>query len=169
MQGGEELVLDDADLRGLHLLAVYAERSDLELPDEVPPALADDVAWCVAQRSGFARSAYGQILAAEMWLPGEFDYTIRCPGPDGAECAIGSVSVLGDQLRRLNDRSVQAGAEQLVAWAEASAASHPIRFVDAARRGLGRVLAGARMARARQLPLCVRRPARPGSVEAPGT
>ncbi|MGE0143577.1 MAG: hypothetical protein AB7I19_07600 [Planctomycetota bacterium] len=99
-------VLPEFGWEALQLFAVYAERSDLELPSVVTTPLALDSAWRAASESKFARSHYGQLLAADLWLPGSFDFTAKVPRPDGEECTLGSLIALRDQVVFLAQRSV---------------------------------------------------------------
>jgi hypothetical protein len=102
----EVFVLPERGWEALQLFAVYAERSDLELPSDVTLPLALDSAWRSASESKFARSHYGQLLAADLWLPGSFDFTAKVPRPDGEECTLGSLIALRDQMIFLAQRSV---------------------------------------------------------------
>ena len=97
----EPLVADlgEAGWMALRLLAFYAERSDLELPDTVPALLELDREYRAALDAKFATSRYGQLLACRAWLPHDFPFTVRAPLPDGEAAEIGSLSVLYDQLR----------------------------------------------------------------------
>jgi len=127
--------LGDSGWLALRLLALLADRSDLDWPDTVPPLLELLPEWRAAAEAKFATSRYGQVLACEMWLPGDFPVTFRVPAPDGANVEIGAVGVLADQLRWLNQRTFQAPADELVAWA-ALPAPPGGAFVPAAQRGL---------------------------------
>ena len=75
--------LGEAGWPALRLFAFYAERADLEWPDTVPALLELDPAWREAADAQFGKSLYGQLLACELWLPGEFPVTVRAPRPDG--------------------------------------------------------------------------------------
>lgn len=101
-----EFQLPDRAWDALQLFAVYAERSDLELPSELAPELALDSAWRTASESKFARSHYGHLLAADLWLPGSFDFTAKVPRPDGQDCSLGSLLALRDQLVFLAQRTI---------------------------------------------------------------
>ena len=150
-----EYELGDSGLVAVRLLAVYAERSDLELPELVPAIPELDRAYRAAADEKFARSHFGQLLAAELWLPLDFPFTARAPLPDGTEAGIGSLPMLLDQLRRLNARTFQADAAVQQEWAGSSADAGG-DLLDAAQRGLGGMLAAAAWAAARWVPLAIR-------------
>jgi hypothetical protein len=69
-----------------------------------------------------------------MWLPGDFPVTFKAPLPDGDSAEIGSVAVLQDQLRWLNERTFQASAHEIASWRELTAPPGG-DLLDAARRG----------------------------------
>lgn len=147
--------LGEAGWLGVRLLACYAERADLELPDTVPPLLELDTAWREGAAAKFAKSHFGQLLACTAWLPGEFPLTIAAPLPDGETAEIGSVLVLTDQLRRLNQRTFQADLEALAEWRDLPAPAGG-DLVDAARRGLAALSAAAATAERFGAPMLVR-------------
>jgi hypothetical protein len=139
----------------LRCFAFYAERSDLELPDTVPPLLEFDAAYRAAAEAKFPRSLYGQILACRVWLPGDFPATLRVPLPDGETAEVGSTAVLADQLRWLNQRTFGADAELVAAWAQLpAAAGGPL--LDAARVGFAGLSAAVALAQRERLPVLVR-------------
>lgn len=148
--------LGDAGLLAARLLAFLADRTELEWPDAVPPLLELVPEWRAAADAKFSASRYGQLLACELWLPGDFPVTFRVPLPDGSDAEIGSVQVLADQLRWLNQRTFQADAHELAHWLELPAPAGG-EFVAAARRGLGGLTAAANRASQWRLPLVVRR------------
>ncbi|MEY4674873.1 MAG: hypothetical protein RL148_2657 [Planctomycetota bacterium] len=139
--------LGESGWMALRLLATYAERTDLELPDTVPALLELDKAWRKAADEKFARSRFGHLVAAECWLPAEFEFTVRAPLPDGTAADIGSLVLLQDQLKRLNEATFQAGACELGEW-QALPAPAGGDLLDAARRGLAVLAAAAAWARA---------------------
>ncbi len=145
--GPECIAIGDTGYGGVRLLAVYAERADLELPDDLPESWLDDPAYAEASKLAFAKSHYAHILVAERWLPGDFDFTFVAPGPDGADVAIGSLAALDDQVRWLDERTLNAGALQR----QEDAASH--EFVAAARYGIGGFRRAVEAAKARAMPL----------------
>lgn len=144
--------LGETGLLALRVFAVYAERSDLELPESVPAIAELDRAYRAAADAKFARSHFGQLLAADLWLPLDFPFTLRAPLPDGAEAGIGSLPLLVDQLRRLNARTFQADAAALAGWL-ALPAEPGGDLLDAARRGLAGMIAAASAAEAARAPL----------------
>lgn len=147
--------LGPAGLVAVRLLAVYAQRPELELPEAVPAIPELDRAFREAADQKFARSHFGQLLAADLWLPLEFLFTARAPLPDGQEGEIGSLPVLRDQLRRLNERTFVLDATALAVWPDLPAEAGG-DLLPAARRGLGALLAAAEDGCARGLPLALR-------------
>ena len=150
-----EADLGEAGWIALRLLAFYAERSDLEWPDDVPALCELDPHWRAAADAKFPRSLYGQLLACELWLPGEFPVTLRAPRPDGETVEIGSVVVLHDQLTWLNQRTFQADADAIRRWRELDARAGSA-FLPAARRGFAALWGAADVARRESVPLVVR-------------
>lgn len=146
--------LGDSGWMALRLFAFYAERTDLELPDTVPALLELDREWRAAHDAKFARSRYGHLLACRVWLPGDFPVTLRAPLPDGDSAEIGSVAVLHDQLKWLNDRTFAADAAAIAGWRDLPAAPGG-ELLAAARRGFAGLWATAQAARAARLPLVV--------------
>jgi hypothetical protein len=144
--------LGPAGWPALRLFAFYSERAELEWPDTVPPLLELDPAWREAADGKFGKSHYGQLLACRAWLPGDFPVTLRAPLPDGDTAELGSVVVLADQLRWLNQRTFQGDAQAIVAWRELPA---PVggSLLDAARRGFAMLHAAAELAVAQRLPI----------------
>lgn len=124
----------DAGWPALRLFAFYAEKSELELPDTVPPLLEFDAEWRAAADAKFATSKFGQLLACSAWLPGDFPVTFRVPMPDGDNAEIGSLAVLADQLKWLNQRTFAADAAEIAAWSTAPAPAGG-DLIAAARRG----------------------------------
>lgn len=147
--------LGDAGWMGLRLFAFYAERADLEMPDTVPALLELDRDWRAAHDGKFGKSLYGQLLACRVWLPGDFPVTFRVPLPDGEVAEVGSVAVLADQLRWLNQRTFQADAEQVADWL-ALPAPAGCALLDAARRGLAGLSTAVASATRERLPVVVR-------------
>lgn len=139
-------------LCGVRLLAVYADRPDLDLPDTLAADASRDPVYAAALAASFASSRYGQLLAARIWLPGDFAFTFVCPAPHGDDVAFGSLDVLDDQLRRLNERTLVAPREALAAAASRDD-SRSVGFVDAALAGLSRFVVCAAWSRSRALPL----------------
>lgn len=146
--------LGDSGFLALRLLAFHADHPELEWPDTVPPLLELDPQWRAAAEAKFERSRYGQLLACQTWLPGDFPVTFRVPLPDGETAEVGSVQALAAQVRWLDQRTFQADAEALAAWRELPAPAGG-EFVGAARRGLAGLTAALAVAGARRLPLIV--------------
>lgn len=147
--------LGDAGWMGLRLFAFYAERADLEMPDAVPALLELDRDWRAAHDGRFGKSLYGQLLACRVWLPGDFPVTFRVPLPDGEAAEVGSVAVLADQLRWLNQRTFQADADVIAGWLEVPAPAG-CGLLDAARRGYAGLWAAVASAQRERLPVVVR-------------
>lgn len=146
--------LGAAGLVALRLFAFYAERSDLDLPDTVPALLELDRDYRAAADGKFARSLYGQLLACRCWLPVEFGFTARVPLPDGEFAEVGSLPVLRDQLRWLNQRTFAADQAQLVAW-RALPADPGGALLPAAQRGLAGLWAAVAAAERTRWPAIV--------------
>ena len=157
-EGAAEAMVWDLGAAGwlaLRLFAFYAERSDLEMPDIVPALLELDPDWRAAADGKFAKTLYGQLLACRMWLPGEFPVTLRAPLPDGETAEIGSLAVLMDQLRWLNQRTFQADADQFSGWLALPAVAGG-GLIDAARRGYAGLWAAVEAATRARVPVVVR-------------
>jgi len=147
--------LGEAGWTALRLFAFYAERSDLEFPDTVPTLPEFDTTWREAADDKFSKSLYGQLLAAEMWLPGEFPVTIRAPRPDGETAEIGALKVRADQLLWLNQRTFQADQDEIVTWLEMPA-DVGSAFLMATRRGYAALRAAVAVAQANAVPLILK-------------
>ncbi|MEC8251653.1 MAG: hypothetical protein VX044_00455 [Planctomycetota bacterium] len=146
--------LGEAGWSGLRLFAFYAERSDLEWPDTVPSLLELDADWRKASDEKFGKSLYGQILACDLWLPGEFPVTVRAPRPDGAAAELGSLKVLSDQLLWLNQRTFQADQDAIAGWrGQPAPAGAPL--LQAARRGYAMLAAACARASEANVPLLI--------------
>jgi hypothetical protein len=146
--------LDASGWMALRLFAFYAERSDLEWPDTVPQLLELDPDWRKAFDEKFGKSLYGQILACDLWLPGEFPVTVRAPRPDGDAAEIGSLKVLSDQLLWLNQRTFQADQGVIAEWrGQPAPAGAPL--LQAARRGYATLAAACARASEAKVPLLI--------------
>ena len=133
----------------LRLLAVYADRTELELPDTTPQPLTLDDAFARAAAANFAQSRYGHLLAASIWLPREFDFTFVCPRPDGDDATFGSLQALDDQLGFLNARTFALSLDDR----DGAAPIDRGRFIDDAQTALRICVHAVRAALARGLPL----------------
>jgi hypothetical protein len=147
--------LGDSGWIALRMFAFYAERSDLDWPDTVPALPEFDTFWREAAEDKFSKSLYGQLLACEMWLPGEFPVTIRAPRPDGDAAEIGSLKVLADQLLWLNQRTFQADTEEIAKWLKMPAEAGGM-FLMATRRGYAALSAAVDVAQSNAIPLVVK-------------
>ncbi len=146
--------LGEAGWSAVRLLALYAERADLELPDTVPALLELDPAWREAADRKFEKSLYGQLLACSVWLPGDYPVTMRAPLPNGDTAEIGSIAVLNDQLKWLNQRTFGADLDQLAAWRDLPAPAR-CNLLDAARRGYSALAAAVTTAQRFSVPVLV--------------
>jgi hypothetical protein len=155
---GSDVAVDfdmgDAGWMALRLFAFYAERSDLELPDTVPPLLELDAQWRAAADEKFAKSKFGHLLACSVWLPGDFPVTLRAPMPDGAAAEIGSLAVLADQMKWLNQRTFAADANELASWS-AFPATAGGDLLTGARRGLSALSSAVAVAVGQRVPVLV--------------
>lgn len=149
--------LGPAGFPALRLFAFYAERSDFDLPDTVPPLLELDQEWRQAADGRFATSKYGHLLAATVWLPGDFPFTARVPMPDGEMAEFGSLQVLRDQLRFLNARTFQADAAAIDGWRQLPAEPGG-ELLSAARRGFASLWAASQFASAHGTPMLLQEP-----------
>jgi hypothetical protein len=147
--------LGDSGWLALRLLAFHADRPELEWPDTVPALLELVPEWRAAADAKFERSHYGQLLACDAWLPGDFPVTLKAPLPDGTIAEIGSLDVLADQLAWLNQRTFDAGPQEVASWT-ALPAPPGGEFVDAARRGYAGLAAAVAFAQRHRVPLLVR-------------
>lgn len=147
--------LGESGWMALRLFAFYAERSDLELPDVVPGLLELDREWRAASEAKFAKSLYGQLLACSVWVPGDFPVTVRAPMPDGEAAEIGSLVVLADQMKWLNQRTFAADAEEVVKWVGLPAPAGG-ELIAAARRGYSGLAAAVGVAMRGRVPVIVR-------------
>ncbi|MEO6594145.1 MAG: hypothetical protein ABIP94_05280 [Planctomycetota bacterium] len=156
---GSEVVgqwdLGEAGWMALRLFAFYAERADLELPDAVPALLELDPEWRAAVDGKFAKSLYGQLLACRVWLPGDFPVTLRAPLPDGETAEIGSLTVLADQMKWLNQRTFAADAEAIAGWRDLPAPAGG-ELLAAARRGYSGLWTAVGAGRVCAVPVVVR-------------
>jgi hypothetical protein len=150
-----EVDLADGGWLAVRLFAFYAERSELELPDDTPPLLEFDPHWREAADRKFEKSHFGQLLACSVWLPGDFPVTVRAPLPNGDTAEFGSIDLLAEQLKRLNQRTFAADLDELASWRDLPApAGGPL--LDGARRGLAALSAAAATAQRFGLPIAVR-------------
>lgn len=146
--------LGPAGWMALRLFAFYADRSDLDLPDAVPALLELDREYRAALDAKFERSKYGHLLSARLWLPQDFPITARVALPDGDAIDLGSLPVLQDQLRWLNQRTFQADEAQITGWVDLDAEpGGPL--LAAAQRGFAGLWAAVADAKDRRLPLLV--------------
>ncbi len=143
-------------LDAVRLLAVHAQATDQDLPDALPAQLADDQVYREAEQRSFQKSHYGQVLVADCWLPGDFDFTFRVPRPDGEDWTFGSLAACRDQLHFLEARTFGLSAE-----ARAEFAAAPLddlaSFVKQARAGLARMRTAVDRAFDHGLPVALQR------------
>lgn len=113
---GERLVLPPRALDALRLLAVYADRTELELPDALPGVMDLDPVWQRARQQDFKQSRFAHVLAADCWLPAEFEATVAHAYPDGTPAVFGSGDALRFQLRELNRCTLQLDLAEIREW-----------------------------------------------------
>lgn len=101
---------------GLLLLAAHEENPEIDPPETVSPAWAEDEALKISKREGYTATEYLHILAPELWLPTAFTFTFRCMDLTGRELTIGSSQRLLEQLRVLNDRTYKGEPEERLEW-----------------------------------------------------
>src|SRR5205807_716130 len=77
----------------LLLTAAYADRPDAKMPATLPGDWESD-AVLVSMRARDAQTRYEAVLNPEWWLPGDFRFTFRAPGPTGHTLHMGSNSHL---------------------------------------------------------------------------
>ncbi len=142
-----------AGLVGVRLLAVYADRTDAEWPDLLPRIPELDPNYRAAADANWSRSRFGQLLAATLWLPAAFDFTIDFPLPDGRPAELGSAEVLLEQIERLNAVTVQLDSSILSDSAAVDVDAASGDFVDAAICGLGGFYRAVSLAVEQRLPL----------------
>ncbi len=147
--------LGPAGWMALRLFAFYAEHPEFELPDTVPGLLELDREWRTAHDAKFERSLYGHLLACRLWLPGDFPVTLRAPLPDGETAEIGSLTVLANQMKWLNERTFQAEQAEIATW-RALPAEPGGDLIVAARRGYAALHEAIAQAVAAGVPLAMR-------------
>ena len=79
---------------------------------------------------------------------------MRVPLPDGESAEIGSLAVLEDQLRWLNQRTFQADAAEFAGWLELPAPAGG-ELIAAARRGYAGLVAAVGLAMRARVPVLV--------------
>ncbi|MSR37818.1 MAG: hypothetical protein EXS02_03115 [Planctomycetes bacterium] len=154
-QAAHTFQLGDAGFMALQLFAFYCERSEFELPDTVPALLELDREFRSALEAKFANSRYGHLLACSVWLPLDFHITMRAPLPDGENAEIGSLEVLHDQLRWLNQRTFQADESEIATWRTLPAKAGG-ELIKAAQRGFAGLSQAVALGRAGGFPVVVR-------------
>ncbi|MBK8976938.1 MAG: hypothetical protein IPM29_13545 [Planctomycetes bacterium] len=100
---GDVIQVDVDDLRSLKLLLAYADGKGAA-PPELPAHPELDRHWIALASAHFEDSPYPHLLAAELWLPGGFSFTFRCPLPDGHEVEAGSVGSLSSECLALSEQ-----------------------------------------------------------------
>lgn len=143
-------------LDAVRLLAVHAQATDHDLPDALPVQLADDPVYREAEQVSFQKSHYGQVLVADCWLPGDFDFSFRVPRPDGEDWTFGSLAACRDQLHFLDARTFGLSSEARGELARAPV-DDAASFVRQARAGLARMRRAVDRAFDHGLPVAVQR------------
>jgi hypothetical protein len=99
----------------LLLHAAYDDHSDLKKPERLPEEWGDDPAYKAASEKN-ADTSYPALLAANLWLPGEFDFMFGVEDLGGNERSIASCGALLEELRELNERTFKGQDAELAAW-----------------------------------------------------
>ena len=146
----ETVPLPAASLRAVRYLAFVADQSEVAWPDDLPADLDAEPRWSAASRGGFEQTPLAQVVAPEVWVPGDFRATCKTEDPSGgASLVAGSVDSLIEQLELLNGRTFQLdlGAVRGSPGDES--------FIGHAGRGLVSLYGSARCAAESALPLVV--------------
>lgn len=119
---------------GLLLWAAYAQSPEVSPPFELPKSWADDpVHERVMADDHPAR--YAAILAANLWLPGDFPFRFRFPNlVEGDDVMISSTGGLLEQLRGLRAEEPRWGKPSLLSRIKRTGAAVPLE--EAARVGM---------------------------------
>ena len=135
----------------LLLTAAYDDHPDLKRPETLPEEWGDDPAYKASSEKN-AETRYPALIAANLWLPGEFDFMFGVEDLGGNERSIASCEALLEELRELNERTFKGNAEDLASWrAKTLDDDAP---VDAhARTALALLMALAESAVANKLPM----------------
>jgi hypothetical protein len=89
----------------LMVWAAHDEHGDPDLPAVATDDWSSDAAVQRSQAEGF-KSRYTQLLhGAELWLPGQFDFTFGVQELGGRDVNVGSLQTLLSELRDLNSRT----------------------------------------------------------------
>ena len=90
-------------------------------------------------------------MIPDLWLPGDFAFTMSHALPDGEEVVLGSLDGLTMQLRQLNQQTLQLGNDAVAARLAAGVDDN--EFVDHATYGLAVFLHAASEAAAADVPV----------------
>ena len=143
-----ELAVDA--LRALKLLLCYDDGQGTA-PATLPANPEADPRWVEHASANFENAGWAQLLAPGLWLPGRFDFTFRCPMPDGTEVEAGSVDALAGQLRGVAEQVFGGTPLDWVMWAAAGPGLPDLRA--AARHAVGVLGPLATQAEAEALPV----------------
>ncbi|TAJ32579.1 MAG: hypothetical protein EPO67_10705 [Reyranella sp.] len=106
---------DFEGLGALILWASYAEHPDLPRPEQYVD-FAEDPAYGRSAPND-AQSHFPAIIReTEFWLPADFEFTFKAPGPNGDAVMFSSAYGLFRQLRKLNEMTWQADQQTIQAW-----------------------------------------------------
>jgi hypothetical protein len=96
-------------VRALKLLLVHGD--DPPPPEQLPDDPEQHPVWRAAVEADFGEHPHPDVLVPEFWLPGDHDFTFRCPYPDGHEVQTGWTRPLLASCRAITDRLVIGGAD----------------------------------------------------------
>jgi hypothetical protein len=88
----------------LLLHAAYTDHPEMARPEKLPEEWGEDAAY-KASTADESDTQYPALLAANLWLPGEFEFMFGVEDLGGNERAIASCAALLSELRELNART----------------------------------------------------------------
>ncbi|MFL6237850.1 MAG: hypothetical protein ACJ76N_32330 [Thermoanaerobaculia bacterium] len=116
----------------LLLWAAYEERGATKYPETAEKWEENPIFGSLA---GKADSKYCQLLGnTEIWVPAKIHLPMTVPALAGDSAVVGSVNLLADQLRALNEATWKAGEETLSQWRQ-EGAEHGAPLETSARFG----------------------------------
>ena len=135
----------------LLLHAAYDDHPEMARPAELPEEWGEDSAY-KASTAEDSDTRYPAILAANLWLPGEFEFMFGVEDLGGNERAVASCKALVDELKDLNQRTFALSEAQL-AELRSQPAPETAAFENLARSGLACFLGLAETSANRHLPM----------------
>jgi hypothetical protein len=137
---------------GLLLLAAHVENPHLPMPAHLPQPWDADPAWIASNSNGAHGTRFHHLIAAEWWLPADFDEPLQTRGPAGEDAWVGSSTRLLMQLTEVNRHTFNASDAEL-AHALRAGASPGDSFQHVARFGLAVFLSMSALSVAHALPM----------------